>query len=239
MAAEQHDVADILLEYRREDGRSTGRLLTLYAGKPHNLETFEKVEYRNLLTRLARVLASTPLARVVITRTDAPNLFPYVLDKGTVDLFRTDPVAAIHSMIYELPEARMEKKTEDEAVEVAPLRVGYNTLADAFGDDVYVRTRQHSIECPGCGLWGDADVDGKGKGKFTCKRSCELSVPIYLYRLWAAISVEELLGTQQKRFFLPRPWNDGHPWVTREELEKKYAAYKAEKEEACSQQRMV
>jgi len=238
MAAEQAETHDVLLEYRREENSSTGCIVTQIEGSAVSIEKFERITFRDLLTRLARTLAKTAgVPRVILRRTDCVNLFPYVLDRGTVELFRTDPVAAIHSMTFETPEAVVVKKPQNTPVEPAPLRVGYDTLADAFGELVYVRTRATSIECPGCGMWGEVNVSRTGRGVFTCKRKCasNFRVTISLTRLWAAVSVDALLDNEHMtRFFLPRSWNDGRSWISREELKTKYTAYTAEKEKACS-----
>ncbi len=238
MAAEQLETHDVFLEYRREENLSSGSLIVQIAGETVSVESFELSTFRDVLTRLARTLAKTAGApRVILRRTDCANLFPYVLDRATVELFRADPVAAIHSMIFETPEAVVVKKPESTPVEPAPLRVGYDTLADAFGELVYVRTRATSIECPGCGMWGEVTVGRSGRGVFTCRRRCasNFRVMISLTKLWAAVSVDALLDNEHMtRFFLPRSWNDGRPWITREELQTKYTAYVAEKETACS-----
>jgi hypothetical protein len=235
MAAEQKATHDVFLEYRREGSLSSGNLIVQSEGRTLSAEGFEQVTYRDLLTRLARALVKTTNARVVLRRTDCANLFPYVLDQATVDLFRTDPVAAIHSMTFETPEAPVKQAQEPHIVDPPPLRVGYDTLSDAFGESVYVRTRSTSIECPGCGLWGEVEVGRAGRGVFTCHRRCDgLQVTISLTKLWAAVEVDVLLATGLKRFFLPRLWNEHRPWITREDLETKNTAYRAEKEKACS-----
>lgn len=227
-AAEKH--VDIALEYQREGQLSSGQVAVYAGGHLSHAEKFDRAEFPRLLTHLARLIAQHPSARVVLLRTDVPNLFPYVLDKETTELFRVDPVAAIHSMVFE-PEVNVAKKEDPRPVEIRPLRVGYETLADSFGEHVYVRVRSNSIECPGCGLWGEM-----AEGHFTCARRCSgaISFPIEPSRFWAGISVEHLLGTNLTKFFLPRIWNDGRSWVTREDLQSKYTAYRAEKDEACS-----
>lgn len=239
MAAESEEQVDIFVDYLRVEQRSSGNIVVQKKGQTCSTEGFELVEFKDLLSLLARTISKTQVARVVLRRVDQPSLFPYVLDQPTVELFRSDPVAAIRSLSYEVPEVTIGKRpTQDYPVEVKPLRVGYDTLADAFGDNVYVKTRATSIECPGCGMWGNVTVNRTGQGVFTCHRKCasDFRVVISLSRLWAAVPVDSLLDNERTpRFFLPRAWNDGRPWITREELHDKYLAYKAEKEAACNQ----
>jgi hypothetical protein len=201
---------------------------------------FEELEFPQVLKHLARAIGKVPYPRVIIERTDLPGLHPFVLDQETVNLFQVDPVEAIHSMSFEVQEAKVEKSKADVIpIEPPPVRIGYDTLSDAFGEFVYLRTRRASVECPGCGHWSEATIDKDGKSSFVCQKKCKslglsLRFVVDIYRLWASVGVEELLSTPLEKFFLPRPWNDGRSWITREELVQKYEAYKAEKEEACS-----
>ena len=48
---------------------------------------------------------------------------------------------------------------------------------------------------------------------------------------WAGFDTVTLLATKSARFYFPRAWNDGRPWVSWEKL---YAMYNEfEKEKSC------
>jgi len=249
VAAESCSELDIVLQYRREpDDLTSGRIVLLpgeRANDPdataHGLEVFERLEYKKVLTLLARAVTAYPEARVVFLRTDRPGLLPYVLDAETTKLLRMDPVAAIHAMTYEVPAFKSVRPPRATTpIEPAPLHVGYDTLADGFGENVYVRLRADSIECPGCGFWGKfVGREEQNDKLFQCEKRC-WSSGIYLHlRLvtsthWAAIHTEELLASPLERFYLPHAWNEGRAWISREELLDKYLTYKKEKEGICS-----
>jgi hypothetical protein len=248
MAAQVSEALDILLQYRRNGDHSEGRIVLIPSPEAEDQDLtarcvveFEAEDFKQVLKRLAKTVAHYPGSKIILLRTDRPGLLPYVLDEGTTSLFRTDPVAAIHSMIFEMQEARLEKKPESgEPLEAPPVRAGYETLSDALGELVYLRMRRNSIECPGCGLWGDVSDNVS----FTCAKRCwskGLTVHMLIEpgRRWAGVAVEALLASPLSRFYLPRPWNDGRSWITREELQEKYTAYKVEKEQACSNRTTV
>ena len=228
MAAKQ-----VFLEYGREGALSSGVLILQEDELTISTTPFTRVTFKEMLRLLAVCLSTFGDARVVLRRSDAPNLFPYVLDQQTVDLFRTDPLAAIQSMTFELPSSPRIAKP-DKAIEVLPLRVGYDTLSDAFGETIYVRARNETVECPVCGLWLPVK-----NGEILCDRRCPSiylpqAIPVTVSSLWAGVSVEKLLSLPVDRFFLPRPWNGpGDVWISRSELHNKYTAYKAEKATAC------
>lgn len=249
MAVEQrqYEDFDIVLQYRRTVGSlSTGRIVLLPGEQTADpeitgqcVDQFENFDFCKVLSRLARTIVSNPGSKVIILRTDRPGLLPYALDSETVELFRVDPVAAIHSMTYGLEEASVEKEENNKPLEAAPVRVGYETLADSFGEFLYLRTRRAEVECPGCGLWSGFERVPDGHALFKCEKRClstglDLRFVVGISRLWAAVSVVALMGTDLERFYLPRAWNDGRSWISREELQDKYAAYVAEKEAACS-----
>ena len=187
-----------------------------------------------MFTRFAREVRNHPAACAAIMRTDRPGLLPYVLDAETTRLLREDPVVVIQSMNYPAQPVGKPPPEDTTPLEVSPIRTGHDTLAEAFGEKVYLRVRGGAVECPGCGYWGV--LQGTS---FRCEKKCRLSGEDYLFlfevsKCWASVDVEALLASGLAKFYLPRSWNEGRSWVRREELCEKYAAYKAEKETACS-----
>ena len=240
----------VVLQYARVEGMlSSGRLFLA----PDNsggalqwtpLEEFEKLSFSKMFTRLAHHLREQPEAAAVVYRNDRPGLIPYVLDPEVTALLRQDPVAAIHSLTYAPPPVappreRTAVPPASVPLEASPLRAGEDTLADAFGDEVYTPLRAGAIECPGCGRWGKIS-DEAGSPTFVCWRDCRKDDQVGGYPVtpggrWAAVAVRRLLATPSTRFWLPRAWNPSGPWISRDSLRDMYAAYQAEKATLCSE----
>ena len=238
----------VILEYRRDDAEmtSSGRLL-LDGGE---LLVFKGYAFRDMLKAVARVLSDAPTegeVSVAIQRTDREGLTPYALEASTVKLLREDPVAAIQAMEFptQSPSLTVQRAREERAPRVVvPIRAGHDTLADAFGDVVYFKVREHELECPGCGFWGMYASPGLLKDKeragevfktaFMCPKKCHTRFIVTCMMGWGFVQAEYLLkNTTLSSFYLPRAWNEGKPWVSRESLQQKYDAYKKEKE-TCS-----
>jgi len=231
MVAEQATQAQIVLAYRRVKDRSTGHI----AVEPGSvqLETFENEEFHRMLSGLARAVAAHPDHAVIFVRLDHPHLQPFALDPATVELFRTDPVAAIHSMSYVTPALAPKVAMTP----VATLRAGWDTMADALGDTVFFKIDRGGVACPGCGQWG---MLVKAAGETTqaslrC-RYCPPHVPpmvLGLTERWAFMATPQLFLLPLAKFYLPLAWNEGG-WITRQALDDKYKAFQAEKEIQCS-----
>lgn len=231
----------VVLAYARDPDAltSTGTIRTL-AG----LEVrFAGLPFRRMIYRLSEVLRQHPDAVVELQRTDHENLTPYALDVATVDLIRTDPVAAASAMeVHPSPSTGVKiSKAERTLIEAPPLPAGMVTLAEAFGEILYFRVRVHELECPCCGFWGMwaipamlKDPDRAGaiiKTIFVCPKKCRLRFPVTCDGGWGWVHVEDLLKLQHDRFYFPREWNVGGPWIGKDDLRQKYATYVQEKEQ--------
>ena len=242
--------AEITLFYHREapDVLSTGRIESTEMGLVTEEDSFTRLEFRDMLKRLCDVLTRWPAEeelRVVFQRTDRARLVPYRLDPQTVALFRTDPVAAIASMTtaYQSPSTTEKRVKEERDPTPAPvIRAGYDTLADAFGDVLFFRVKNNTLECPGCGFWGAWTILGllndpervgeEFKTIFACRAKCLKHLAVSCRERWGYIRTEYLLeNTNLDRFYFPRGWNDFRPWVSRDELRALLAKYKHEKEQ--------
>jgi hypothetical protein len=241
----------VTLEYRRVDGTmlSSGRIMSEENGLiTQESLPFEAIEFSEMLKRLAAVLTIWPPEQEVdifLQRTDREGLSPFKLDAKTVEMFRTDPVAAVQSFDHpsSSPSAVVAHAREERApsTQQPVIVAGHNSLADAFGDVVYFKVRGHELECPGCGFWGMytspgllADPERAGevfKTIFVCPKKCHARLAVTCQGGWGYIDVEYLLEkTTLDRFYFPRAWNEGRPWVSRDSLKKQYDAYVAEKE---------
>lgn len=244
----------IVLEYKRVNvDKSTGRIVRLTDVGEDVLKTFESVEFKPMLRDFAEALQQCEDAVAVWKRTDRPGLVPYDLDPQITKLFRTDPVAAIESLCPPArnPSTTIKRIQEERKPVPVSIRAGYDVLADAFGEDVYsrIRTRTEGIqyvECPCCGLWTpvglglatssfyDPAEHSKVGWSLCANPKCRASEAVLTLKTandkWVAYAVTDLLATQATRFYMPRAWNDGRPWVTWKDLNEKYEEYVREKE---------
>lgn len=231
---------DIVLEYKRVDGdRCHGRI---YQGN-RTFVAFHSEGFRSMLREFASALQQDESARAVWKRTDRPGLVPYYLDAEVTELFRKDPVAAIESMCppSHSPLTTVQR-VQEQRVQMVPIsvRAGHDALADAFGEQVYLRLRERKgdlfVECPCCGIWASVSDNKPKTAKLSAciNRKCRafdlLPVITPVNGKWAAIGVEELLGMKSHRFYLPRAWNEGHSWISLNDLQLKWDEFNKEKE---------
>lgn len=95
------------------------------------------------------------------------------------------------------------------------IRFGHDTLADAFGDKVYIRRKSENIESPFTGRW-------------VTPEKAELSVEAHNDK-WVSVEMEKLLKYRVQKYFIPRKWNPDSPWISYELLREKYDNYLKEK----------
>lgn len=246
----------VTLEYRRigNSMSSSGRILSDENGLiTEEGQPFDGFEFKRMMGLLANVLGNWPPEQeveVLLQRTDHEGLLPYKLDAKTVTLFRTDPVAAIAAFGFPTQSVSntVARVQRDRAPRVQPsIRAGHDTLADAFGDQLYFKVRKHELECPGCGYWGMfaspsllAAPERAGecfKTAFVCPKKCGGRFLVTCLETWGYVDTKYLLErTKLDAFYFPRAWNEGKPWVSRESLQQKYNAYSTEKEKVtCSE----
>ena len=234
---------NITLKYRRVEHHYTGHFL--YSVGDAVVQEEFTLEYREMLKRLCNILnqycPKEALVVVTLQRTDRDGLLPVDLDATTVHLLRTDPVAGIAALTYEKPSAPLtavaRKKIEGAVYQPEPVRAGIDALAQAFGDEVYVRVRDGKVECPCCGFWIrdilQVPAGGMGDMDVSCTKSCHNRFRLRIFSDWASVPVAELLNaTSADRFYLTREWANGQSWVSREMLRKRYNAYLREKAQA-------
>lgn len=236
----------VLLAYRRTDGELSTGSFSLSVGdeQPTLLSSFEKLEFRKMLREFAVYLLQYPTAHGAIQRTDRPGLVRIQLAPDEIARFRRDPAEAIRQRI--IPPQRVvigvDKSTPRDKPAPSsvrePLKAGYATLVECFGDFVYARARfethRASIECFCCGMWTPVEYNMSRPG-YHCKK-CVQDFPIEDIAREAGflgIRVSTLLALptmMKERFFLPRAWNDHKNWISRSDLERRYNEYIKEKE---------
>lgn len=258
-------VRDLILAMKREEhldekGRHcfTGYLDTVCEDTKDNIryDFPEPLTYRQAMDYLIVGARAHVDARLFLLRLEQKPL-PVALqfDKATACLLREDPVAFLRMMDptmgrpQKLDISTSVKKEHSVAIKPNPLPAGYDTLADAFGDDVYCRVRRGgSTECPLCGRWGKwtkIDVGGMYADRLICD-GCEVEfkgvgIPTsqggwFKVPIVQLFSCAEALGVD--RFFLPRAWNKDGPWISAEALRTKYDEFVKEREQ-CSRTHKV
>jgi hypothetical protein len=155
---------------------------------------------------------------------------PLRLDDDTIHMLHADPVSVIRSMNpapYKVLLRRADPST------TSPLRVGYDSIAATLGDEVYLRRRADQAECPICGRWADLRPVPALVVLLCRSAACGSKFTITAKSdRWVSVAVSLLLKpTDVEKYFLPREWNKSGPWITREDLEKKYQDWLKIKEE--------
>lgn len=93
--------------------------------------------------------------------------------------------------------------------------VGYDTLAEGFGYNLYCRALNTVVECPLCACW-------------RVWEECLCGATVTLHkrgRKWASVLTSDLLGVDATGFYLPRAWNPSGKWVTKAKLADMYATF--------------
>ena len=224
---------EIRLHFGRVGDLYSGQVLVTY-GPTRGMFTraeFEGFSFPRMMAKLAEVIREHEQARVFMNRTEM-NGSTYKLDDATVELLRKDPAAAISSM---MPESRTVVIRDRSAFAVPPsrlLRVGHDTIAEAFGDAIYcVVDAKGQVECPGCGRWSEATANW-----LNCSNtSCAVRLPGKLTGMaWFVIETTELLKLNHSKYYLPRSWNPKRGWIPHQELQSLFESFQQEREQ-CSQ----
>ena len=228
-------------------------------GKIVSKEPFAGVPYHKMITQLSAETRAHKSAKVFLLRLEAQPALASEVSPEMTKLLREDPVQYIRATSQAPPTMLRRsvmsdvKPKSDVKITVQPLRAGYDTLADAFCEHVYLSIRMpgegvFEVECPTCSNWtGFAMKAETGKFLIRCTEGChnlkahsdwvqvEELVPMTRAQnpRWAVVSLETLLKRDDPRFFIPRAWNPSGAWITYGDLKTRYEAFKKEKE-ACT-----
>lgn len=198
------------------------------AGEVEVLRSFKGLSFESMLVLFSGFLRDYVYEcdEAVFQRTESHALQPYVLAQSMADLIRTDPIKAAQCMSPSSVVVHVRGKSRVESSVKITVRAGYDTLADAFGDEVYCRTRgwhkvestykdkeQHywggELESIFDGRWKKCHVIG-GKGfehtvsvpdDLYIAPTCALVTVMYtkVSDSWAAVSVPSLLEVGARR----------------------------------------
>lgn len=225
---------NVELTYRREGERYVG----VISYKSLLLEAKEGWTFEEMIMHTYRILVTTPAETgVLIKRTDRAGLLPSQLEPRLLELLRSDPVGYIkaNTIAPRTINLRGDKKSALASSEkydipkTAGLRHGLDTLADAFGEELYARAKLQGAswiyEHPSTGRWADLKTIEHWLGSHATEVH-----PTSHTKGWLVIEVELLLNTQAERFYYPREWNEFGSWITKEQLRAKLDHYKKEKQ---------
>ena len=218
----------VVLLYKHVGKELSDGAITLTEGdRASFLLEFKDFSYIQMMKSFAQILQQVPDAEAAIQRIDRPGLQPVVLPPDEVELFRTDPAAAIRQRCFPPQVIHIHREKTVTPAEVPVLSAGYEVLAEAFGNRVYTRAKDGEVECVACGEWSPVK-----DGAYTCHDDCRVTIPLEDYRPnsgWACIATEALLASDRDLFFLPRRWNKNGNWISRADLETLYNKYMQEK----------
>jgi len=203
-------------------------------GIPPTRDHFSGLSFEQMIAKFSELanLETNRKLRLCIARAElmAPNA---LLSEQEEELLRRNPLAFARALT--LPTSRVVLKLGASVGQsVQPIKAGYDSLADAFGDFVYVRVRPGPrVECPVCGRWRASLVDGALA--CTCG-PLKVAGAVTPDRRWLVLATRELLESCRdvQRFYLPRAWNTSGAWVGYEDLKARYEAFTKERESCFS-----
>jgi hypothetical protein len=199
-------------------------------------EAFNGESFAEMMLRVHRRLLEKPTAGVTMHWTGRAGTLPSQLEPALLQLLREDPDEYIRSnsvahRVVNLRAARNAKAATQHALPRGGLRAGHDTLADAFGEDVYLRLRTDKVEHPADGRWVPLSefitwlggcvvrqVHGKDSG-----------------RSWAIVPLQALLQTDTVLFYIPREWNTYGSWITKAQLMELYKKFTEDKSQCLSE----
>lgn len=239
--------ASLRLEYARVGEQYDGSILKqVFPTRGLLLELDLKgATFPQLMSNLARVARKLDeCTGVTLVRKEAPN--PYVMSPSEVAQLIHDPAAAISSMSLE---DRVVVVRDDAQPLYQALRTGHDTLADAFGDYVYCRRREFTVEDPLIGRWTglhrplkELVPDHKFSTIYDRDPSAGHGPRVELPWLeagdrWLKTPTSCLIEIgpgSAKGFYLPRRWHGYGSWITRGQLMKKYETFCKERDDATN-----
>jgi hypothetical protein len=183
--------------------------------------------FTGLIVKLSGIMRGLLLdvstTRLIFRRTDREGLADYVASTEELKRILEHPID-FATRADGMSRTVVVRDTPPEVRAVVRVRAGYDTLADSFGDNVYVRHRADDgkIECPCCGRWM-AELDATETLRCRCTGRI---VPAKICGSWVEICTVDLTEHPNvQRFYLPRAWNISGPWIKKDDLTKKLATY--------------
>ncbi len=223
----------ILMRYKRVDECYAGELQVNGAV----VDLFENVSFAQQTRLLHLLLVKHPDAVVEMQRTDHDGLMPFFLEPHMVQLIIDDPLKYIqaHTIPHRTVDLRKTGRTSKLAAKhVVPqattVRAGHATLADTFGDVLYLNFRNGRVEDPVTGRWRPwPDVMAELGLTVLETIVTDASTSGQYSGGWITVRTSELLKNNVLGFYLPRAWNEDGPWIKYEALAEEYNQYLKER----------
>lgn len=247
----------IVLNYRRNDATFDGTLTVVRDDGRTSVKPFSSKTFPQMLREVHLSLKEFPDYELIFSRSESRHFQECVIEEHLRVLLRDDPVAAIRELspsgvVVDLRTRQKiaarefgERTTIDSPPPgstlpsgPSPLSVGHATIAESFGDEVYIRTRGELVECPCCGRWQGTLREYPTSTDMYCP--CQFLVPGKVVTRegstqgWFAVRTQSLLSSNKERYFLPRAWNPGGAWIKHDDLLTMFTSYMKEKVQACS-----
>jgi len=247
----------IVLNYRRNDTTYYGTLSVSHDDGHTSVASFNDKTIAQMIREVHLALKANPHYTVVFSRGEARHFREYIVEESLRDLIREDPVAAIRELsptpavmylrtrqkmaAQDLRKVDTLNSPEPSTVPAGSglIRTGYDTIAEAFGEEIYIRKREGLVECPSCGRW-QGTIRHYSPISVDMYCPCQFLLPGKIIeregktRGWFIVRTQALLSSCQERYFLPREWNPSEAWIKHEDLLKMFESYMKEKMEACS-----
>lgn len=246
----------ILLNYSRNDTTFDGTITISSDDDVTRVRPFASKTFAQMMREVHLALMEYPNYELVFSRGESRHFREYVIEEPLRVLLRDDPVAAIRELSPANVTVDMRTRRKKAAEEfsdrvtiespapsstvpsgLSPLPAGHDTIAESFGDEVYLRTRGDLVECPCCGRWQGTLRAYPTAVDMYCP--CQFLVPGKVVtregsaRGWFAVRTQTLLSSNRERYFLPRAWNPNGGWIKHEDLLVLFTSYMKEKME-CS-----
>lgn len=193
------------------------------------------IGFAEMMTKAHGFLVKLPDAGLIIQRTDRAGLLHAQLEPKLLELLRTDPVSYIKAntvpdRVIDLTGGKRTSKLAErqEVPRTGGLVHGLDTLASAFGEALYARSKKVGsrflYEHPATGRWADLNTIEHWLGSHDTEVQ-----GVDDKRAWLLISTERLLKTNAERFYYPRAWNEYGSWITKEQLRTKLEQFRKDK----------
>lgn len=237
------------LKYGREGDAYAGNLLFEDAADAtkESILKFAVLSFERMFLKLASYALQYPEAELYTSRTEQPGVPPERLGTKLEEMLRKDPAATVATLSQQHLVAQAAIQVEDQPkvrdVVKVRLRVGHDTLAEAFGDELYCEVRcDKGVFLGQCPLTSDWVGFGLKESQFLLKVenpfAWETWLPVALAPnttvenpRWARVKTKVLLARGCDKYYFPREWNKNGPWISHEDLTALYEAYKKEKED--------
>jgi hypothetical protein len=202
-------------------------------------QSFVGWTYKRIIVRLHELMKEHDITRVFFQRTEREDILPVELGERMLKLLRNDPLSAYRAMSYEPASQTMKN---------APVAAGYDTLAEAFGEELYLQMTNGRVEDPETGEWlqlGYGPRFGWRIRRNDSKPAAWIRIePVddapegtgfaerVAYARWAKVSIHTLLEQKFERYYLSRAWNEDGPWISHDNLKRRLEQYLADREKA-------